>query len=166
MSSLPPPPVSLFLTRQGVPHRVFRHPAPVASLEQAARERGQTPQQLIRTLVFRLSEEHFFLALIAGPEQVSWPLLRAHFAQSRLTMASPEEALAVTGYRVGSISPLGLPAPLPVLADPGVFQPEEISLGSGQPNTAIVLASAALRRLLPQVEILPLSAGPANPPTA
>jgi len=158
VTSLLPPPVSLFLTRLGVPHRVFQHPGPVTSLEQAARERGQSPQQVVRSLVFRLAEGRFFMALIAGPEQVSWAALRRYFSQSRLTMATAEEALAVTGYRVGSISPLGLPAPLPIVADPGVFTPQEISLGSGQPGLAVILASADLRRLLPQAEILPLAA--------
>ncbi|PJB66309.1 MAG: hypothetical protein CO094_07565 [Anaerolineae bacterium CG_4_9_14_3_um_filter_57_17] len=147
------PPVSQFLAQQNVVHRVFRHAQPVNSLEEAARAREQAPGQLIRSLLFRLGAENFFMVLAAGPGQVSWPALRAHFGQSRLTMATEAEVLAVTGYRVGSVSPLGLPAPLRMLADEAVFAFDEISIGSGERSVAVIMASADLRRLLPALEI-------------
>lgn len=147
------PPVSQFLAQRKIAHRIFCHTQPVDSLEAAARARNQAPGQLIRSLLFRLGAENFFMALAAGPGQVSWPALRAHFGQSRLTMATEAEVLAVTGYRVGSVSPLGLPAPLPMLADEAVFAFDEISIGSGERGVAIIMASADLRRLLPALEI-------------
>lgn len=148
-----PPPVSKILSALGLPHRVFRHPGPVTSLEQAARERGQVPAQIVRSLLFRLGEGKFVLVLAAGPGQVSWPALRQYLGQSRLTLATEAEVLAVTGYRVGAVSPLGLPASLRILADESVFWPEEISLGSGEQNVGIIMKSADLRRALGQIEI-------------
>ncbi len=70
-------PVSLALTEMGIPHREFQHPNPVHSLEQAARERGQTPGQVIRSIVFRLGKGEYVMVLVAGPSQISWPDLRA-----------------------------------------------------------------------------------------
>jgi Cys-tRNA(Pro)/Cys-tRNA(Cys) deacylase len=147
------PPVSQKLTKLGIPHRVFRHTGQVNSLEQAASERGQVPEQVIRSIVFRLAEGRFAMVLMAGAAQISWPALRAHFGQSRLTMADADEVIAATGYRVGTVSPIGLPRPLPVLIDASVLVHEEISIGSGQPNTGIILKRDDLLKLLPEAQV-------------
>ena len=146
------PPVSQYLSDHHTPHSVFRHPGPVTSLEQAAAERGHAPEQVIRSIVFRLGEGNFFMVLMAGPAQVSWPALRSYLGQSRLTMASPEEVLEATGYQIGTVSPLGLPAPMRILADANTFAFDEVSFGSGQRNTAIIMKSEVLKSLLSNVE--------------
>src|SRR5512133_3280079 len=145
-------PVTRALEEIGLPHRLFRHPGQVHSLEQAAQERGQQPEQVVRSIVFRLGEERFAMVLVAGPAQVSWPALRSYLGQSRLTLASEAEVLEVTGYRLGAVSPFGLPGPLRILADESIFLPEEISIGSGERNATIILRSADLKRALGEVE--------------
>jgi Cys-tRNA(Pro)/Cys-tRNA(Cys) deacylase len=149
-------PVTEALDKRAIPYRVFTHPGPVKSLDQAAAERDQDPQQVIRSLLFRLSAEDFVLALMAGPGQVDWKTLRRTLGEKRLTTAGEDEMVRITGYPRGAVSPLGLPQPLRILADPAVFAPEEISIGSGVRGTTVILSSADLRRALPNVEIVPL----------
>jgi Cys-tRNA(Pro)/Cys-tRNA(Cys) deacylase len=146
------PPVSNKLTELGIPHRVFRHEGQVTSLEQAASERGQVPGQVIRSIVFRLGEGRFAMVLVAGIDQISWPALRAHFDQSRLTMANADEVLQATGYRIGTVSPVGLANPLPILIDASVLVHEEISMGSGMSNTGIILKRDDLLKILPDAQ--------------
>ena len=150
------PPVSLALDEMDIPHRVFTHPAPVASLEQAARERGQRPEQIVRSILFRTGEEEYLLALVAGPAQISWRALRGYLGQSRLTMADKDEVLRVTGYPIGAVSPFGRASKLRVLVDAGVFVEEEISIGSGIRGTTIIMKSADLKRALGDVEMVAL----------
>ena len=145
------PPVSQALTALDIPHRVFRHEQPVNSLEQAAQDRGQKPEQVLRSILFRLGQEQYAMVLMAGPGQISWKALRQHFGQSRLTMATPEEVLAVTGYPIGAVAPFGLPKPLPVLVDESVTAQEEVSLGSGVRGTAVILKVTDLLRALGDV---------------
>ncbi len=152
MEESAPTPVSRALHALNIPHTEYRHPGPVNSLEQAAAERGQSPQQVVRSILFRVGEGKFVMVLVAGPAQISWPALRAHLGQSRLTMASEEEVLAVTGYRIGAVSPFGLPAPLRILVDQTVLTQPEISLGSGQRGTAILLTTVNLLRGLGAIE--------------
>lgn len=151
------PPVSLALEKLGVPHRVFRHENPVHSFEQAASERGQRPSQVVRSILFRISEDEFIMALVAGPAQISWKILRKHLGRSRVSMATEDEVLAVTGYRIGTVGPFGLANPLKVLVDTGVVSEEEISIGSGMRNTAVILRSADLLRAIPTAEVIPLT---------
>jgi len=150
------PPVSLELQKLGVPHRVFTHPGKVSSLEQAARERGQRPEQVVRSILFRLSEDEYLMALVAGPGQISWKALRNYLGQSRLTMADRDEVLAVTGYPIGAVGPFGTARKLRVLVDPSVFIEEKISLGSGIRGTTIILKSDDLKRALGEVEVVEL----------
>lgn len=142
------PPVSLILTAANIPHRVFRHPGPVRSLEQAAEERGQQPEQVVRSLLFRIASDEFVMVLITGGQQVDWRALRQTLNQSRLTMASRDEVLEVTGYELGAVAPFGLPLPLPILVDESVLAPEELSLGSGERGTTIILRRDDLMRAL------------------
>jgi len=151
------PPVSIALEKLGIPHRVFRHENPVTSLEQAASDRGQKPGQVVRSILFRIGENEFLMALVAGPAQISWKVLRKHLGQSRLTMATEDEVLEVTGYRVGTVGPFGLPHPLKVLIDASVLKEEEVSIGSGMRNTAVILKSADLHRALENSEIVTLT---------
>jgi len=145
------------LEKLGIPHRVFRHENPVTSLEQAASDRGQKPGQVVRSILFRIGEKEFLMALVAGPAQISWKVLRKHLGQSRLTMATEDEVLEVTGYRIGTVGPFGLPHPLKVLIDASVLKEEEVSIGSGMRNTAVILKSADLHRALENSEIVTLT---------
>jgi Cys-tRNA(Pro)/Cys-tRNA(Cys) deacylase len=150
------PPASVALEALGIPHRVFRHVGPVSSLEQAARERGQQPEQVVRSIVFRLGEDQYLMALVAGPAQISWKKLRKYMGQSRLTMASEAEVLAVTGYRIGAVSPFGTARSLRVLVDPGLIKQDQVSLGSGVRGTAIVMRVEDLMRGLGNAELAEL----------
>jgi Cys-tRNA(Pro)/Cys-tRNA(Cys) deacylase len=145
-------PVSQMLTAKGIPHREFRHPGNIHSLDQAAKERGQTPDQIIRSIVFRLGKGDFVMVLVAGPGQISWPELRAFLKQSRMTMADDDEVLAATRYPPGAVSPFGLTSPIRILADNGIFTPEEISIGSGMRGVTIIMKTSDLRMALGGVE--------------
>lgn len=137
----------------GIPYRIFEHSHPPESLEEAARQRGQFPEQVIRSIVFRLAAEQFIMVLIAGPGQVSWKRIRAHLGVSRITMASEAEVLEATGFVRGAVTPLGLPHPMRILVDESIFSHDEVSLGSGERGVAVILKSSDLRTALGTLEI-------------
>jgi Cys-tRNA(Pro) deacylase len=157
------PPASLVLETLGIPHRIFRHEAPVDSFEQAASDRNQRAEQVVRSILFQVRPEEFVMVLMAGREQVNWKSLRKLVGRSRLRMATEDEVLDVTGYRVGTVSPLGMRRQVRLLIDPSVFREEEISIGSGVRNTALLLKSADLRRALGEAEIISLAENHPNP---
>ena len=99
------------------------------------------------------------MVLVAGPEQIDWRKLRQLVKRSRVRMATEEEVLEVTGYRVGTVSPFGLKNQVKVLIDESVLQEEEVSIGSGVRSTAIILKTEDLRRALGDAEIVSLLEG-------
>ncbi|MGB9799524.1 MAG: aminoacyl-tRNA deacylase [Thermanaerothrix sp.] len=147
-----------FLQTRQIPYRVFIHSQPPQDLAQAAAERGQQITQVIRTLLFRMAKNEFVVVLIPGGYHVHWPTLRHYLGHRRVTLASDEEVLRITGYAPGSVSPLGLPLHLRILVDPGVFAPEEVSLGSGLPGKALILRRDDLIAALGKFELVDLKA--------
>ena len=146
------PSAVLQLEANGIVHSVFVHPGPVESLEQAAEERGQVPEQVVRSLLFRLAEDEFALVLVASTAQIPWKTLRQYFGRRRLTMASEEEVLQKTGYKIGAVSPFELLEPIPIYIDQSVLDQKELSLGSGIRGTAIILDSVELLAALPEAK--------------
>ena len=148
------PPASIALEKLNIPHQVFRHETPVDSFEQAASDRNQRPEQVVRSILFQVRPEEFVMVLMAGREQVDWRSLRKLVGRSRIRMATEDEVLEVTGYRIGTVSPLGMKRQVRVLIDSSVLKEDEISIGSGVSNTAIILKSADLRRALGEPEVI------------
>lgn len=150
-------PVTRFLDEKGIPYRLFQHAGPVHSIEQAAAERGQRPEQVVRSILFRLAEEDFLMVLMSGPHQISWKALRTYLGHSRLTLASQEEVLEVTGYVIGSVSPFGLPHPIRTLVDDSVLSQDEISIGSGQRGLTVILKKADFQQAIGSAEVVHLA---------
>jgi len=150
------PPASIALEKLNIPHQVFRHETLVTSFEQAAADRNQKPEQVVRSILFQIRPEEFLMVLVAGPSQIDWKKLRQLVKRSRVRMATEAEVLGVTGYRVGTVSPFGLKNQVKILIDTSVLQEEEISIGSGIRNTAVIMKSEDLRRALEASEIVSL----------
>jgi len=148
------PPASIALENLNIPHRVFIHETPVTSLEQAAADRNQRPEQIVRSILFQVRPEEFLMVLMAGRAQVDWRKLRQLVKRSRIRMATENEVLEVTGYRVGTVSPFGLKNQVRVLIDASVLKEEQISIGSGVRNMAIILKSLELQRALGGAEVV------------
>jgi Cys-tRNA(Pro)/Cys-tRNA(Cys) deacylase len=146
-------PVTSYLNEKGIPYRFFRHSGQVHSLEQAAEERGQQPDQIIRSILFRLSRGGFVMVLVAGHKQVAWSALRKHLGTSRISMASEAEVLEVTGYPLGAVSPFGTRQPLRVLMDKGILKDDEISIGSGVRYSTVIMKREDFIHALGEVEV-------------
>ena len=134
------------LTAAGIDFQTTTH-GPVSSLEEAAAARGLTPDRVLKSLVVRRADDDFLFVLVPGGRAISWPKLRAWLSVSRLSMPSAEEALAVTGYARGTITPFGSLRPWPVIADAAI--PDgPVSIGGGAHGTAFTVDRADLVRVL------------------
>lgn len=136
----------------GIPYEVKIHAGEITSLQQAAEERGLLPEQIMRSLLFRLPSDEFVLVLCPGGARVSWPRLRAYLNVSRITTATKRQVQEVTGYPPGAVSPFGLPDTVRLLADRAIADHEWISVGIGIKNAGVILRSQdLLQSLRPEI---------------
>src|SRR5690554_4788683 len=107
-----------FCRRHGVPARLHRLDVPTPTVPDAAVAVGPEPGRIVKSLVFLAGGEPL-LVVAAGEARVSYPLLAAALGLGRkqVRFATPDEALLVTGFRVGAMPPFGHRAPLPTLLD-------------------------------------------------
>ena len=134
---------------KGLNVRLIEH-EPVKSLPEAARARGVEPADVIKTMVVRRGEDDYLLVLVPGDRVISWPKMRALLDVHRLSMPDADEAYRVTGFRRGTITPLGTSAPLPVIADE-LMRSRTVTLGAGEHNIAIAVDAD---QLLPALDAL------------
>lgn len=136
---------------RGVPIE-FAERGPASSLEEAAANLGIAPGQIVKTLVARAkltqtaADYSYIIALIPGGKQVDWAKLRKLAGMKKLSMASPEEGLAATGYHPGTITPFGMTsetgARCPIYADESITG--RICMGAGEPDLNLFVDSVEL----------------------
>jgi Cys-tRNA(Pro) deacylase len=153
-------PATRFLDRSGIQYRVFIHTKKIETLIDAANQRGQDPQQIIRSIVFKITEDQFIMVLAGGPDQIEWKNLRRLLGINRMTMASPAEVQDITGYIPGTVNPFGLQQNIRILIDDAILSQPEVSLGSGQPGSALIMRPNELVKALPGAEIIHIDKSP------
>jgi Cys-tRNA(Pro)/Cys-tRNA(Cys) deacylase len=133
-----PPPGAVAADQLGLAYEL-RSVEGVRSAEEAAAATGVAPEQLLKTLVVRRSEDDHVLVLVPGPRSLDWPKLRGHLGVSRLSLPDADAAKEATGYERGTITPFGTTSPLPVIVDASVAGTGTVTLGSGRRGTAMLV---------------------------
>jgi Cys-tRNA(Pro) deacylase len=131
---------------ENIPHEVVRH-GRVGSLEEAAELRGVNPSALIKAMVVRKGEDDYVFVLVPGDRVIDWPKLRDVVGQRRLSMPDADEALAVTGYVRGTITPFGAERPWPVISDERILG-TLVSIGGGAHGVSITIDGTRLVSIL------------------
>lgn len=81
-------------------------------------------------------------------------VVRKKMGVRRISFASAEETVSLTGMIIGGVTPLPLPDSLPLWVDERVMQAPYIVLGGGDRETKLKI-SPQLFNLLPNVEVVP-----------
>jgi Cys-tRNA(Pro)/Cys-tRNA(Cys) deacylase len=134
-------PATIAVAESGLDHEVLRY-GRVDSIEEAAEKRGVPLARVIKTIVVRKGGGSLLMVLVPGDRVIDWPKLRNVVGASRMALARAGEALEATGYRPGTITPLGSSTALPVVADAALDG--LASVGGGAPGVAINVDAAAL----------------------
>lgn len=118
-------------------HLVEYEPGP--DIETAAERRGIPIVRILKTMVVRVRDGEYVLVMVPGDRIIDWKLLRTLLGERRLSLADADEAYAATGYRRGTITPLGATGDWSVVIDASAAGTGEVSIGSGTDGIAIHL---------------------------
>lgn len=133
----------------GVPFTEAPRVEGAATLAEFAARSGLRPSQVLKTLLLDIGGVRHALLLIAGDRAADFAALRRHFRARSVRLADRQVVEAITGYRIGTVTPLAVRTPgLPVLLDEAVLLEEIVSLGTGRPGCHIRLTAADLARAL------------------
>ncbi len=142
--------VTQFLDSHGVAYRVLQHEEPAFTVETAAAQRGVMLGEMVKSILLREQRKHrFVMACVTGDCRLDPQAVRTHLSGEwrRLSFASGEEIAAHTGYIKGSVSPLCLPAHIPVIFDEAIVRCAKVNISSGDPMAGLELTASDLIRL-------------------
>lgn len=131
------------LRELGIEHEVTRTTRS-ASIEEAAAKRGVAVSALLKTIVVRRGEGDYLFVLVPGDRGIDWTKLRKHLGVRRMTLPDAAEALAVTGYERGTITPFGASTSWPVVGDAAISGECTVSIGGGAHGVSVTLNADAL----------------------
>jgi Cys-tRNA(Pro) deacylase len=119
--------------------------AHTATVSDAARALGVSADLIIKSLVFMAGEQPI-LVIINGLARVDRKKLAAYLGMNRkrVKLARAEQALAVTGYRVGSMPPFGHREGLRTLVDTATVELDTVYGGGGDIDAMMQLSSTEL----------------------
>ena len=132
------------LDSAGIAYSVKPHNRPALTVEVAAQERGVRNSQIVKAMLIRTEDGEYYLTLAPGDRKISLGILRRYLGK-KVKLAGGDEVSRITGYKVGSVTPIGIRRQnLPILFDPSILEEQMVTISSGDPLTGIELRSGEL----------------------
>jgi prolyl-tRNA editing enzyme YbaK/EbsC (Cys-tRNA(Pro) deacylase) len=83
-------------------------------------------------------------------------IVRKHLGARKISFASMDSAVSLTGMEYGGITPVGLPEDWPILVDQNVVNQQRVIIGSGIRGSKLLAATEVLASL-PSAEVLDIA---------
>ena len=147
-----------WVVEHGVAARLVVPGAPTPTVSAAAAALGVALDDIVKSLVFLVAGEPW-LVIAAGEHRVRYPALAAawRISRRRVRLATPDEALAHSGFPVGAMPPFGHRRPLRALIDTRAAVPRRtVYAGGGSRDALLELQTDELLRVTAAVSA-PLS---------
>ena len=144
------------LSERGAPFKTFEH-APARTSEEAAALRPEyTLGQGAKAMIVRVktnAEKFFAMLVLPADRKFDIAAVKEFFGAKDIRLATEQEVLDVTGgVQIGGVPPLGNLFGMPVVADPTLFENDEIIFNAGDRCFSVAMRSADYRIIVdPQV---------------
>ncbi|GKQ38555.1 YbaK/EbsC family protein [Streptomyces sp. A012304] len=139
------------LVRGGAHYRLLSH-APQGRTDLASALRGHRLEQAAKSLVIRVAlsrkRRRYVIAVVPSDRRVDLAALSALYTGEEASFAVRGVAEQLTGCVSGSIMPLSFDPDLEVVADPDLFEHEEIFFNTGRLDESVALRTECYRTLV------------------
>lgn len=143
-----------YLQSQGVGARFLNLDDPTPTVTSAAAALGVEPDQIVKSLLFFVKETPV-LAIANGLRDIDRRALAGYFdvGRKRVRLAGAQEVLAVSGYPVGAVPPVGWKTTVQAFIDPGVLRFELVYAGGGDLHALVEISPQDIVHLSGAVEL-------------
>ena len=131
--------ITRYLNAQRVSFRVLPHQSPATTIEDAAKQRGILPEQMVKCIVLRDMGNLYALACVPGDRLADPKRVRSLLGCRRMTCVDKSDIEKLTGYQVGTVTPLLLPTKMHIIFDHRLMQQSEVTISSGSLLAGIAL---------------------------
>lgn len=131
----------------------FEKSLKVITLNQSARTAKDAASSLncevgaiVKSLLFK-TEDYFILLLVAGDKRCSLNKLKKITNKKDISMASPKDVKAQTGYTIGGVSPVGHTRLIKILIDISLKRFLDLYAAAGHPNCVFKIDFKNLQKI-------------------
>ncbi len=136
-----------YLDEQQVPYRLLPHQTPATTIEDAAKQRGIRPAQMVKCILLRDMSDRYVLACAPGDRSVDPKKVRALMDYRRMTCVDSSQIYAITGYQLGTVTPLLLKKTMPIVFDHALQAESMVTISSGNNMAGVALSLTHLAQL-------------------
>jgi len=129
--------VKNYFSKHNIADRIEVLENSTATVDDAARAHGVDPDQIGKTLSFKL-DDTAILVVVAGRSKIDNKKYKNQFS-AKAKMLSPDEVLEETGHAIGGVCPFGLKKPLDVYLDTSLKKHSEVIPAAGDQYSSIRL---------------------------
>ncbi|MGD2155303.1 MAG: EthD family reductase [Anaerolineales bacterium] len=160
---LTPEDLQAYMQAHEIQGEILQMDAPTPTVTTAAQAVGASPEQIVKTLLFIVDDKEGVLAITCGTVTVDRRVIAGLYdvGRKKVSLASPEKVLEMTGYPVGTVPPFGLHQSLRALMDPRVLEHEQVYAGGGSKRTLVRTSPEDILRAA-QAEIMDLHTPPSE----
>ncbi|MBU1344907.1 MAG: YbaK/EbsC family protein [Proteobacteria bacterium] len=133
-----------YFSEYNIAHRVMILENSTATVEEAAQAHGVDPDQIGKTLSFKIDETPI-LIVVAGKAKIDNKKYKKHFSK-KAKMLSKDEALEHTGHNIGGVCPFGLNKPINVYLDVSLKKHSEVIPAAGDRYSSLRLTIEELEK--------------------
>jgi Cys-tRNA(Pro)/Cys-tRNA(Cys) deacylase len=145
--------ITEYLDELDVPYKIKHHAKPVFTSEEAAKERGVSVSQIIKTMLL-MDRDEVVVAVLPAHKKLDVKKLKKLSGHKNLQFMDRESIEKKTGLVVGAIAPVGkILERLARFVDPSVFEEEFVDISSGDPTAGLELSRSDLKQLLKDATI-------------
>lgn len=140
------------LNRRGFDLTVQELPDSTRTADDAAQALGCEKAQIVKSLVFRTSDNDPVLVLASGPNRVNEKAI-SKLLGANISKADADFVKAVTGFAIGGVPPLGHKQEITLLVDEDLLSFAEVWAAAGTPN-AVFKIPGCLADILPKYQVI------------
>lgn len=144
------------LEATGVPYTVIECDPDFADTEPFSERYGYPVEMSANTIVIASKKEpkvYVACVVLATRRVDANNAVKKRMGVSKVSFASADETVALTGMQIGGVTPLALPHDLPLWVDAEVMARDAVILGGGSRSMKIEVAPAVFEKL-PRAEVV------------
>ena len=141
----------------GVPHDVLQIDPSYADTAAFCEKYGVPLEHSANTIIVASKKEprQYAACVVQGTRRLDVNhAVRRLMAVSKVSFATADETMALTGMMIGGVTVFALPPDLPIYVDETLLEGSRIVLGGGSRSTKVLIAPEVFRRL-PAATIVP-----------
>jgi Cys-tRNA(Pro) deacylase len=129
--------VKAFFEARGLAKEIRFFEESTHNSELAAQTLGVQVGQIAKTLLL-IVDDSAVIVVISGDRRVDFKKVKALRGGRKVRLGGPEDVVARTGFKVGAVSPVALPAGIPIYQDRSLRRFETIYPAAGETNNMFV----------------------------